>query len=246
MALGAAAFAGVGTVASQPTSAFATPGVVDNVGALTPASDARGYGIAPYKTPRVTFEQARDNSPRRVLIVVDYQNDFVGGGPFGDIPTAKAIEEALAARVEEYYAAGDIVIYTMDTHPNDHYADTREGSVNPEHCVPGTNGWEIHGMLHDLLTPERAIRVLKGTYGSPDLPFVVKNIINQGTRVEYIEFAGVSTTCRVLHNAIMIYNFFPELPLVFDETTTASYSDEQTLNQLDELESWGFIVKRKQ
>ena len=27
--------------------------------------------------------------------------------------------------------------------------------------------------------------------------------------------AGVSTTCRVLHNAILLYNYFPDLPIVY-------------------------------
>lgn len=96
----------------------------------------------------------------------------------------------------------------------------------------------------DLLTPETAILVKKGTYGSRDLPALVDFIRSQGTVIESIEFAGVSTTCRVLHNAVIAYNFFPELPLIFDERTTASYTDERTAEQLDELESWGFIVKR--
>ena len=54
---------------------------------------------------------------------------------------------------------------------------------------------------------------------------------------------GVSTTCRVLHNAILLYNYFPDLPIVFDPRTTASYTDERTAEQLEELESWGFILR---
>lgn len=55
--------------------------------------------------------------------------------------------------------------------------------------------------------------------------------------------AAVSTTCRVLHNAILLYNYFPDLPIVFDPRTTASYTDERTAEQLEELESWGFILR---
>ena len=73
---------------------------------------------------------------------------------------------------------------------------------------------------------------------------VGRAIADSGMRVECIELAGVSTTCRVLHNAIMLYNFFPELPIILDEATTASYTDERTQQQLQELESWGFIIRR--
>lgn len=135
VAAGSLAALGIATVSGcqpQPSQAWASPVAL---GPAVPADapSPRGPGIAPYAMPSVSFAEPRDASPRRLLIVVDYQNDFVGGGPFGDIPTAKAIEDALAARVQEYCDSGDIVLYTMDTHPTDHYGDTREGQVNPEH-----------------------------------------------------------------------------------------------------------------
>lgn len=201
-------------------------------------------GIAPFATPYVVDEAKLKQDPKRVLIVVDYQVDFVDGGTFGRIEPAVALEDAIYDKVKEYQDAGDIVIYTMDTHPADIYEKTREGQVNPPHCIPGSEGWQVYGRVRELLTPDAAMQVLKGTYGSPDLPLVIKLIQSQGTRIEYVEFAGVSTTCRVLHNAIMVFNAFPELPMVFDDRTTASYTDERTAEQLDELEAWGFFVRR--
>lgn len=238
LAAGSATLAGfgLGSVFSPTTAFAATPSEKPSSGTS---------GISPYATPSVTFASERNNSPTRILVVVDYQVDFVDGGVFGRIDPAVAIEEALCDKVQEYQERGDIVIYTMDTHPDDDYGLTREGAVNPPHCIPGTQGWEVYGKAHEVLTPEKAIMLMKGTYGSRDLPFVVEAIIAQGTAVESIEFAGVSTTCRVLHNAIILYNFFPELPLIFDVGTTASYTDEATAEQLDELESWGFVVKRR-
>ena len=61
--------------------------------------------------------------------------------------------------------------------------------------------------------------------------------------VQSIEFAGVSTTCRVLHNAIILYNFFPDIMMIFDARTTASYTYEATVEQLRQLEGWGFVIK---
>ncbi len=211
------------------------------------ALDEGGTGrmaVEPYAQPYVTYEDARETCRKRVLVVVDYQVDFVDGGAFGTIETARAIEDALYERIKAFQDAGDIVIYTMDTHPSDAYASTREGQFNPQHCDPATAGWQVYGRVAELLTPETALMVRKGTYGSRDLPFVIQSIIDQGVCVESIEFAGVSTTCRVLHNAIILYNFFPTIPMVFDSRTTASYDDEATAQQLDQLEGWGFIVRR--
>ena len=180
---------------------------------------------------------------KRVLVVVDYQVDFVDGGVFGTIEPAVVIEDALCEVIREYQEAGDIVIYTMDTHPADTYLYTREGTFNPPHCIPGTEGWMIYGKARDLLTPDRAIRVLKGTYGSSQLPEVIRTLESQGTKVRSIEFAGVSTTCRVLHNAIILYNFFPQIEMIFDARTTAGYTPEETSAQLEQLQGWGFVIK---
>ena len=128
--------------------------------------------------------------------------------------------------------------------PADEYAATREATVNPPHCDPATEGWQLYGKVRDLLNPDNATLVMTGTYGAPGLVRVIEGYREQGIQIESVEFAGVSTTCRVLHNAIIVYNFFPELPMIMDAATTASYTDERTEEQLEELEAWGFIVKR--
>lgn len=201
-------------------------------------------GIADaYVKPEVAPLEELAQAAKRVLVVVDYQVDFVDGGVFGRVEPAVAIEDALCASIQEYLDAGDIVIYTMDTHPQDIYAQTREGQFNVPHCIPGTEGWELYGKVRDLLNPDVAIQVKKGTYGSPDLPFIIRAIRDGGTPIKSIEIAGVSTTCRVLHNAILLYTYFPETMLIMDRNTTASYEDDLTVEQLKELEGWGFVIK---
>lgn len=242
LAAGTAALAGAALLGGGPAyGAEAQPGQPGQLGSADPEYTSLKQGE--YATPCVVSREERRRDVRRVLIVVDYQTDFVSGGVFGEIEPAKAIEDALYARIKEYQDAGDIVIYTMDTHPLDNYADTREGQFNPPHCIPGTPGWEIFGKVGELLTPEKALRVMKGTYGSRDLPFIIQHIKDQGVYIDTIEFAGVSTTCRVLHNALIVYNFFPETFLLFDSKTTAGYSDEATVAQLKQLEGWGFCIR---
>lgn len=231
--------------AAAVATATATPAFADEPQAQTSAADILNNPTDGnmFADPIVTEAQERLDGAKRVLVVVDYQIDFVSGGVFGEIEPAKAIEDALYDSIKSYQDAGDIVIYTMDTHPADGYDQTREGQYNPLHCVPGTPGWGIYGKVAELLTPEKATRVLKGTYGAKNLPAVIQLIKDQGTAIESIEIAGVSTTCRVLHNAILLYTFFPETLLIMDKNTTASYTDERTQEQLEELEGWGFCIR---
>ena len=61
---------------------------------------------------------------KKLLIVVDYQNDFVSGSL--GFEAAKRIEDAVCEKIRAYQAAGDDVVYTLDTHGSS-YADTQEG-----------------------------------------------------------------------------------------------------------------------
>lgn len=240
--LGAAVLAGCAAAAHAESGAASVPAKGADVSTVDPTA-ALVSRTAAYAKAAVAPLDELQASAKRVLVVVDYQQDFVDG-VFGRIEPAVAIEDALYDRIREYQEAGDIVIYTQDTHPADTYDQTREGTFNPLHCVPGTSGWDIYGRVAELLVPDRAFRILKSTYGSCELPRLVEGLRSQGTLIESLEIAGISTTCRVLHNAILLYNAFPELPIILDERTTAGYSDEATTAQLDQLEGWGFWIKR--
>ena len=51
---------------------------------------------------------------KRLLIVVDYQNDFVNGSL--GFEKAQLLEEHIIQLIKEYHMNGDEIIYTMDTH----------------------------------------------------------------------------------------------------------------------------------
>ena len=99
---------------------------------------------------------------RRLLVVVDYQNDFVDGAL--GFPGAEKLEAPICRKIQEYRNAGDEIVYTMDTHDNE-YLKTQEGQKLPvPHTVLGTVGWQLYGRVRDLLTGCRELR--KDTFGS--------------------------------------------------------------------------------
>ena len=51
---------------------------------------------------------------KRLLVVVDFQNDFVSGSLGFD--KAKALEDHIVNLIKEYHMNGDEIVYTMDTH----------------------------------------------------------------------------------------------------------------------------------
>ena len=77
----------------------------------------------------------------KVLAVIDMQNDFIDGAL--GTKEAQQIVDAVACKVKEYLDAGNLVVYTRDTHTEE-YLNTQEGKNLPVvHCVAGTKGWEI-------------------------------------------------------------------------------------------------------
>ena len=74
----------------------------------------------------------------KLLIVVDMQNDFIDGSL--GTKEAENIVDNVVKKIETF--EGDIIC-TLDTHSDD-YLDTQEGKKLPvEHCIEGTEGWEI-------------------------------------------------------------------------------------------------------
>ncbi len=164
----------------------------------------------------------------RLLIVVDMQNDFVDGAL--GFEGADGIIEGIAARIEEYKASGDEVVYTLDTH-YDNYMDTQEGSNLPvPHCIKGSEGHKLvpalQGLLSDCLCFE------KETFGSLKLG----NYINDNNdRYDSIEVCGLVSNICVVSNAIIAKAAAPEAEIIVDSSLTDSFDkklDAETLNVL--------------
>lgn len=197
--------------------------------------------LAPYAEPRMASVEDAQADVKSVLVVVDYQVDFVDGS-LGTNELAIGLQDAICDRIKQYQDNGDYVFYTMDTHPSENYALTREGGRVGVHCVPGTDGWEVYGKVREVLTPETAIMVKKGTYGSKHLPEALSVLKNNNLALGTIELAGVSTSVCVFHNAVILYNMFPECEIVMDKATTAAKDEDATAAALTQLEGWGVKV----
>ena len=63
---------------------------------------------------------------KKLLVVIDYQNDFVNGSL--GFQEAVALEDYLADLIKEYHNNNDDVIFTYDTHQKN-YLTTQEGKI---------------------------------------------------------------------------------------------------------------------
>ena len=65
---------------------------------------------------------------KKLLIVVDYQNDFVDGAL--GFPGAEKLDDIIAGKIQDYRKNNQEVIFTLDTHRPD-YLETEEGRKLP-------------------------------------------------------------------------------------------------------------------
>lgn len=165
---------------------------------------------------------------KRLLIVVDYQKDFVDGAL--GFPGAEALDGPIAARVAAYRAAGDDVLFTMDTHGGD-YASTAEGKKLPAaHCLKGTDGWRLYGETGRALLPTDPV-FEKETFPSLDLADYLRER-DYGA----VELCGLVSHICVLSNAVMVKAALPNAEIRVDERLTASYDPALQQKALDVLE----------
>lgn len=148
---------------------------------------------------------------KKTLIVVDMQNDF--------IDMALGTEEAVSivpnvkAKIEQYKANGDEIIYTRDTHTKD-YLNTPEGKKLPvEHCIKGTKGWEIA----DGLFLDGSKIIDKPNFGWPHW---------DKEELEEVELVGLCTDICVVSNALIIKATFPNAVVKVDKSCCAGVTPQ--------------------
>ena len=165
---------------------------------------------------------------KKLLIVVDYQNDFVQGSL--GFPKAVSLEEPICRKIASYRNTGDDIIFTLDTHGED-YLQTMEGKKLPApHCLQGSEGWQLYGKVASLKSYKDLV-FEKPTFGSAGLmEYLQKNAYTS------IELCGLVTNMCVLSNAVIAKTAQPDADILIDSSCTASFDDAMHDKALDVLE----------
>lgn len=162
-----------------------------------------------------------------VLIVVDYQKDFVTGAL--GFPAARAIEQAVCRKIRDRKAEGYDIIFTFDTHGED-YLSTREGKGLPvPHCLRGEAGWELYGEAAELL--HLGMGFEKSQFGSFELARYL-----QEKKYRRVELIGVVTQICVLSAAVLAQAALPESEIWVDAACCASPDQKLEEAALDVME----------
>ena len=130
----------------------------------------------------------------RLLVVVDYQNDFVDGAL--GFEGAEKIAPAIARLIKEFRDNKDDVVFTYDTHDED-YLNTTEGKNLPvPHCLKGSQGWALYPSINALLGDSLIFE--KPGFGSKELGHYIEN-----HQYDEIVLCGLVSDICVFSNAII-------------------------------------------
>lgn len=166
-----------------------------------------------------------------VLVVVDYQKDFVDGSL--GFAGAELLEPIIVGKIGEYRKNGGRIIFTLDTHGED-YLDTAEGRKLPvPHCVKGTAGHGLYGKVAECVcVPDGDIVIEKPSFGSLELSERLKE-----TGYDEVELCGLVTDICVISNAILAKAALPESRIVVDSRACASFDNEKHKAALEVMKS---------
>ena len=140
---------------------------------------------------------------KKLLIVVDMQEDFISGS----LCTKEA--QAIVPAVEKKITAFDgDVVYTRDTHA-EQYLDTAEGKKLPVvHCIKDTQGWQIHPEGQKAGDGKTVAIIDKPTFGSVEL-----GDFAEAGQYDAIELIGLCTDICVISNALCLKARLWETPI---------------------------------
>ena len=131
---------------------------------------------------------------QRLLIVVDYQNDFIDGAL--GFKGADLIAPKIVELINKFRANNEEVVFTYDTHDTN-YMKTTEGQYLPvPHCLKGSEGWQLHDSIKDLVKDAKVFE--KPGFGSKELGDYIAS-----KNFEEIYLCGLVSDICVFSNAII-------------------------------------------
>lgn len=163
---------------------------------------------------------------KKILVVVDMQNDFITGSL--GTKEAVAIVPNVLDKIKEY-DINDVCV-TRDTHQAD-YMTTNEGKHLPvEHCIEGTWGWELEDSVKEAVKGAKTVN--KPTFGSTKLASMLAKVYEElpvsknGIKEFSVELIGLCTDICVVSNALLLKAQMPEIIISVDSNCCAGVTPE--------------------
>lgn len=166
---------------------------------------------------------------KKLLLVIDFQKDFVDGAL--GFPGAEALDGLIAKKIASFRSAGGDVAFTLDTH-GENYLRTQEGRKLPvTHCIRETPGWELYGQVGKARRPEDPI------LEKPAFPSLELGNWLREKGYDQVELVGLVSYICVISNAVIAKAALPEAEILVDARCTAGPDPQLHQKALDVMEN---------
>ncbi len=158
---------------------------------------------------------------KKVLVVVDMQNDFIDGA-LGSKEAEATVDPIINEIKSGKY---DFIALTRDTH-QENYLETLEGKNLPiKHCIYGSEGWNINRRIYDAVEESGLAHKVfdKKGFGCFSL---AQELDAYEDVLEEITVCGLCTDVCVAATALILRAQLPNVPMCYIEETTAGLSAE--------------------
>lgn len=191
----------------------------------------------------------RRYDPATALIVVDVQNDFAD--PAGSLSVAGggAVVPTINGEIAMATAAGGLVVFTQDWHPESTPHFAKDGGVWPVHCVADTWGAQL---LPALEAPDDAPRICKGVNGEDGYSgFTIRDpttgeqtptrldSVLRGRGIERVVVVGLATDYCVKATALDAARLGYETSLLTDAIAAVDLTPGDGARAIDEMAAAG-------
>ena len=181
---------------------------------------------------------------KRVLIVVDCQNDFITGSLA--IPGAVDIVPKIVDKINAQ--DNDVLLwFTQDTHYAN-YLQTHEGQRLPvEHCINARKGWDIHEDVEKAAKNFRNSKAgdysefCKNGFGCTQMICFIEKMLGWSKRWPKLdsnlsfELVGFATDICVISNAMLLRSYYPDADITVDASCCAGVTKESHKNALSAM-----------
>ena len=162
---------------------------------------------------------------KRILILVDVQNDFITGSLRNE--EAIKVVPNIVRKVKNF--DGNYIFLTQDTH-DENYMTSKEGMKLPVvHCIDGTDGWAIEPSVAKAIDEKQnsssiiVETLVKPTFGSNELAHEISKIPGE---LE-IEICGFCTDICVVSNTLLLKaSLFDRADITVDASCCAGVTPE--------------------
>ncbi len=170
---------------------------------------------------------------KHALVVVDMQNDFVSGSLGSE--AAQAIVPHVKQLVSNFSGK---VFFTRDTHDNN-YLNSLEGQMLPiEHCIDGTDGWNVINELDSITCDKFYIDKITFGYNNWFGTFIGYLGIDCIAEGDFdIIICGLCTDICVISNALLLRAAFPDVHIYLDAAGCAGTTPDKHRAAIEAMKS---------